>query len=222
MAVMTRRIWSAIEAETIRRFAGNNSTGFSLRADYWLLQSYLTLCLTYHHFELDREDLTLSTTITSNALTLPADCYAVLGMTLRDGTGAQVGEVSQYEFGALRQAYTAESGRPTRRARFGGKLLFDKKADAAYGVDLYYYRRPILPDFASVSAMPETDVDCDEAIILGACAIGNTALGRPDLAAIDQQALAAWQSTQIRPALLDPLEARERASTGRTLGGAQG
>lgn len=223
MAVMTRRLWSAIQTETIRRLAGINYTGFDTRVQYWLWSSYLTLCTTYHHFELDKEDTSLTLSSGAYTLALPADCFEVIALTLRDSTGAQAGEVQQYEFGATRGAYTAESGLPTRRARFAGTLYFDKKADANYSVDLYYYRLPTAPDFASGSATPETGVDCDEYIIAGACALANPAIGRPDLGTIDRQVLTDWLASQVRPPLIaEGLEDRERAGAGRTLGGKQG
>jgi len=223
MATITRRGWSAIEAEVQRRLAGNNATGFTTRIDYWVWAAYLQICLTYHHFELDKEDLTLSIALGANTLNLPADCYAVVAMTLRDNGSNIVGEVADYEFTALRGQYVASAGQPTRRARWGSKLYFDKKADQLYNVDLYYYRVPTAPDFATTTA-PETAADVDEHIIEGACRLGNPAIGRSDLGDVDRQLLADWISQQIRPSLNQDgiLEQRERMGTNRTLGGSQG
>lgn len=222
MAVITRRTWQAIETETIRRLAGQTQTGFSLRVDHWLWNAYRMLTSTYHFFELDKEDVSLTIASGANTLALPADCFAMIAMTLRV-SGAQVGEVQDYSFSALRSAYTATAGQPSRRSRFAGKLYFDVKADKSYDVDLYYYRTPADPDFASGSAFPETSVDVDEHIIEGACRFANPAIGRPDLGDVDRQLLTEWLAQQVRPALVaEPLEARERTETGRTLGGMQG
>lgn len=222
MAAITRRSWLAIEAETIRRLAGQNQTGFSLRVDYWLWHSLWMLATTYHHFELDKEDTTLSLAAGANTLALPADCFMLVAMTLRV-SGAQVGEVTDYSFSALRSAYTAATGQPSRRSRFGSNLFFDVKADRLYNVDLYYYKTPAAPDFASGASFPELGIDCDEHIIEGACRFANPAIGRPDLGDVDRQLLAEWLAQQVRPALVaEPLEARERTETGRTLGGMQG
>jgi len=223
MAVITRRLWSAIQTETIRRLAGINYAGFDTRVQYWLWASYLTLATTYHHFEFDKEDTSLTLSSGAYTLALPSDCFEVVAVTLRDSTGAQVGEAQQYSFSAMRSAYTAESGLPSRRARFGSTLYFDKKADANYNLDLYYYRLPTAPDFVSVSATPETGVDCDEYIIDGACALANPAIGRPDLGTVDREVLTTWLAMQVRtPMNTEGLEERERSETGRTLGGRQG
>lgn len=222
MAAITRRTWQAIEAETVRRLAGINYTGFSLRVDYWLWHAYWLLATTYHHFELDKEDTTLSIAAGANTLALPSDCFMLAAMTLR-ASGLQVGEVTDYSFSALRSAYTAATGQPARRARFGSNLYFDVKADKLYNVDLYYYKAPAAPDFASGASFPETSVDVDEHIIEAACRFANPAIGRPDLGDVDRQLLTEWLTQQVRPALVaEPLEARERTETGRTLGGMQG
>lgn len=222
MATITRRGWSTIEAEVQRRLGGNDASGFTTRIDYWVWSAYQQICLTYHHFELDKEDLTLTISSGVNTLSLPADCYAVIAMALRDATGVIVGEVSQYEFAATRGAYVADSGQPRRRARFGSKLYFDVKANQTYSVDLYYYRSPTAPDFTT-STTPETAADVDEHIIEGACRLANPAIGRADLGDVDRQLLADWLSQQIRPSLnQETLEVRERFATARTLGGGQG
>lgn len=223
MATITRRGWSAIETEVQRRLAGNNASGFTTRIDHWVWAAYQQICLTYHHFELDKEDLTGTISSGANTFTLPSDCYAVIALTLRDSTGAIVGEVAQYEFAAVRGAYGADSGQPSRRARFGSKLYFDKKADQNYSTDLYYYRFPTAPDFTTSTA-PETASDVDEHIIEGACRLANPAIGRADLGDVDRQLLADWLGQQIRPSLNQDgiLEQRERSGAGRTLGGSQG
>src|SRR6476661_5355659 len=185
MAAITRRTWQAIEAEAIRRLAGQNQTGFSLRVDHWLWSAYWLLATTYHHFELDKEDTTTLTIASgANTLALPSDCFMVVALTLR-ASGVQVGEVNDYSFSALRSAYTATSGQPQRRSRFGSNLYFDVKADKTYNVDLYYYKTPAAPDFVSGASFPETSVDVDEHIIEAACRFANPAIGRPDLGDVD-------------------------------------
>lgn len=222
MATITRRGWSLIQDEAQRRLAGIASPGFTARIDYWVWAAYQQICLTYHHFELDSFSTSLSIALGASTLALPADCYAVIAMTLRDGTGAYAGEVRQYELAAVRGAYVAASGRPSRRARFGSTLYLDMKADQLYNVDLFYYRFPTAPDFATNTA-PETASDVDEHIIEGAVRLAHPAIGRSDLGDVDRQLLADWLSQQIRPSLnQETLEDTERAGAERTLGGAQG
>lgn len=212
--------------EAQRRLAGINATGsdgvtFLTRIQYFLAAAYLDLATIYHHFELDVIDTTTITLSTStNTVTLPADCHEVIALSLRNGT-TYVGEVGIYSQPSLLPAYTAAVGVPTRRARFAGKLYFDKKPDIAYACDLYYYKRPALPDFTG-SDSPLTAVDVDEHIIEYALSLANPAIGRPDLMAVNRQLLSDWLASQIRPSLQDPLERRERPETDRAMGGAQG
>jgi hypothetical protein len=223
MAALARRTWLDLQTETQRRLAGINATGFTTRIQYWLRAAHFDLCTKYHFFELDKEDLTKTLTIGSNLLALPADCYRFIAMTVRDPVSlAQIGEVVDYSFSALRQAYTATSGMPTRRARFAQNLYFNFKADLAYPVDICYYRLPTAPDFGG-SASPDTGEDVDEHIIEQACRLANPALGRPDLGDIDRGLLMEWLNEQPRPMQVqEPLEKRDRMEQGRNLGGAQG
>lgn len=209
--------------EAQRRLGGINYTGFDARIQHWLTGSYLDLCTTYHHFELDKLDTTTLTLSTStNTLNLPADCFEVIGMSLRNVAGtAYVGEVGIYSAAALLPAYIAEAGLPTRRVRYLNTLYFDKKPDLAYKVDLYYYRRPTDPDFAG-SVYPDTSWDMDEHIIQGALSLANPSIGRPDHGAVQRELLKDWLAMQVRPALQYALEGRERHEPSVTLGGAQG
>jgi hypothetical protein len=96
----------------------------------------------------------------------------------------------------------------------------NKLPDIAYKVRVSYYKRPTAPDFSSGGS--ELDVECDEHIIEQAVAHAAGATGAP-LVGLNRQSMSEWLAEQVRNPLLDSVEdLRERPTTNRTLGGAQG
>jgi hypothetical protein len=220
MAAIARRSWAELATETQRRAGGINYAGppsFLTRVQYFLWASYLEICTKWYHHELFVLDATKTLSTSTNTLTLPTGVFILIAMALRNGT-AYSGEVAVYSGSALLGAYTAESGKPTRRTRGKATIYLDKKPDIAYAVDLYYYKYPDAPDFSS--GTPETGVDCDEAIISGALRYLNPAIGRSELGDVNRQLLVEWLSDNVRGHFVDePLELRERMETDRKLGG---
>lgn len=223
MAALARRTWAQIQNETQRRLGGINSTGpdgvaFTTRIQYWLAASYLDLCLKYFHHELFKLDTSLTIASGGNTLTLPSDCFIVIVLLLRSSATEYEGQVTDYSTVSLLGAYRGATAKPDRMGRGATKLYFNTKSDATYSTDLYYYRRPALPDFGG-SDSPETAVEMDEHIMEGACRIANPAIGRPDHGDIGRQLLVEWLTDQVRPRLVDePLKMRERVETNRVIG----
>lgn len=221
MAPLSRRTFPQLETEVKLRMGNPNNATVNYQQMIWA--AYLRLALTYHHFELDAISsplLTLSTS--SNSVALPTDTFVVIHAVLLDTAGtAVIGQLEPKDYAALVRDYTGASGVPARRARFGSSLYFDKLPALAYKVRVSYYRRPAAPDFAG-SATSELDVETDEHLIEQAVALAAGATGAPTVA-LNRQFLAEWLSEQVRSPLLDSVEdRRERSTTDRTLGGAQG
>ena len=216
MAVLVRRNWPQLLTETVLRLGNITSTGFDSRVQYWLAASYFHLCTLYHHVELDDIDTSLSCTTSTNEVTLPSDLFVLVGVRLKAVGGATIlGPLLVEEYTLVADKYALESGQPSRCARFGNKLYFDKKPDVAYPLEVFHYRRGLAPDFSGTPTSPELDSDVDEHIIQGALALALPGVGRPDLAAVQRELLAEWLSAQVRSSLGDPLTAlpeRERTT----------
>lgn len=223
MAAIARRSLAQIRAEVILRCGNITASGFSGRVEYWLWEAYLDLATEFHHFELDKIDSSIVLSTSTNEISLPADCFVVVGLRLKNTAGtAIVGEVGKYNFDSLSLEYRATPGLPTRWARFGPKLYFDLKPDAAYTSDLFYYRLPTAPDFAG-SATSELGVDCDTHLIELATALASGGTKDQIYAAVNRESFAAWAASQVRSSIQSPVfESREATTTNSTLGGAQG
>lgn len=228
MAALARRKWSEIQSETQKRLGNTDSTGtdgvlFTTRIAYWLRAAHLDLCTTYHQFELDQTtQLTLSTS--ANSVALPADCFIVVAVRLKDSTGAAfLGQLTGKSYQVLADAYTGAAGQPAFVSRYGPNLYFDVLPSSAYKLDLFYYRYPTSPDFGG-SGSPETGEDLDEHIIEGACRHAYPAIGRADLGDVYRQLLSEYLAMQPRPSVLDEQlpNLQERIQSPRTYGGAQG
>lgn len=219
MAAITRRGWSAVKAEAIRRLKGISVTGFDTRVEYWIQHAYLQMATTLHHHELDKStQLTASTS--SPEITLPTDCFIACSATLRNAAGSAI--IATLTFAnpiLLKRDYKLTSGQPTRWSRWGSKLILDRLPDLAYKVDFDYYALPAAPDFATTS-LPEFAWDCDEALIQWALALAKPEISVPS---VERELLSAWLAEQARPSVLDGLiDLKERPNTGRPRGGAQG
>jgi hypothetical protein len=221
MAVIARRGWSAVLAEVLKRTGNLNATGFSSRVEYFIWSAYLKLTLTYHHFELDTsQDLSFAAGDTSKALA--ADTYIILGASLLSGTTFLRNLAPIHAPAMLTDLTLAQAARPSKYARYGANLVIDCPADQAYAVRVFYYQTPAAPDFATTN-LPAFASDCDEHLIEQAVRMVMPAVGRPDLGDINRQLLSEWLAEQPRdPILAQPQVGRERASTNRMIGGAQG
>lgn len=224
MAAIARRTWAELRTEVVRRAQGIDATSFSSRVEYALWSAYQDLCLTFHHFELDKVDTSLSLSTSVNSLALPPDCYIVVGVRLRNAAGsAFVRQLSYKSPHVLLNEYRGAPGTPTQYTRFLNTLYFNLLPDTAYHVDLFYYRNPTAPDFSG-SATPDTHPEVDEHLIQSALSLLFPALGRPDLAGQHLANLQSWLPMNSRPAIVveTPAGQRERYETPRAIGGAQG
>lgn len=224
MAALTRRIWSAIRDEVIKRCGNITATGYSDRIEYFVQEAYYDLATQFHHFELDKEDASIVLSTSVNSITLPTDCHIVVGFRLRNAAGtAVVGEVGEYDYASLAANYTATAAQPKRRARFGNKLYFDSLPNAAYTSNLFYYRLPTAPDFASASLTSELGADCDAHLIELATALASGGTKDAVFAQVNRESFAQWAASQVRSSIQSPLpDYRERRATTGTLAGAQG
>ena len=223
MAVIGRRTWANIRDEVIKRCGNITSTGFSARVEYCVWSAHLYLCTTYHHFELDKVDASIVLSTSANSITLPSDCYIVLGLRLKDAPGTAIlGEVTELDVRRVLAEYKAVSGQPKRRGRLGNKIYFDLKPAAAYTSELYYNAKPLAPDFSSTS--PETDVDVDEHIIEMASNLVSGATSDGPYAGLNRDLLNSWLQAQPRSSTSDLIlpDQRERVATQVPMGGAQG
>lgn len=226
MAVIARRTWAEIRDEVIKRAHGIDVSGFSTRVEHVLWATYLDLCLSYHHFELDVLDTsTLTASISTNQVTLPTNCFIVISVRLRDAATGLIfkGQVSAAPARVLVTEYRKVTGLPTRYCRFGSALHFNFIPSEAFKVDLFYYKTPIAPDFSTATS-PETHVEMDEHLIQGCLGTLFPALGRPDLAMAHLDNLHNWVALQTRPAMVaeTPAGKHERVETSTSLGGNQG
>src|SRR5262245_58677449 len=200
MAPLPRQSWASLKAEVIRRLGGRTEPSFSSRVEYWLDATLLDLGCTIHHFELDKTDtgLTLATGIST--VNLPADCFIVLGVGLRNpGLGTFKRWLGLNHLRYVQANFSDALSVPAEYARFGSQLQFNTNADASYPLILRYYRFPAPPEFASGS--PEVARVWDEHLIEGALAKAQGAVWRPDLAGTSAQMLEAYLGAQVQPAL---------------------
>src|ERR1700744_5479300 len=84
MALLSRYTWAGMKAELIRRLGGRTEASFASRVEYWLDAAQLDVGLTYHHFELDKTDTSLTLASGTSTITLPPDCYILMGVGLRN------------------------------------------------------------------------------------------------------------------------------------------
>ncbi len=221
MAVIARRGWSAIKAEVIKRVGNLTAAGFDARVEQWIWAAYLKLATGYHFFEFDAsQDLAFAAGDSSK--TLATDTYIILSVSLVSGSTLLKSLRPSHAPSLLTDLSAAQAGRPSRYARYGSSLYLDCPCDQAYTLRVFYYQLPAAPDFAT-TATPAFASDVDEHLIEQAIRIIMPGIGRPDLGDINRQLLSDWLADQPR----DPIQARpqteqERATTNRTIGGAQG
>lgn len=223
MAAITRRSWSGFESEVIKRLGNIDASGFSTRVDNWIWQAYQWLALTYHHFELDEVDKKQKVPTDDIFLPLPDDCYILIAVARRDLNGGSMGAgLTPYDPGSILREFRNQRTAPTRYGRYNNKLVLNAIGDQSYPLDIYYYRRPVEPDFSATNMYPEFGVDLDETLINLTLQLAFPAVGRPDLGDAAAQVASAYLAMQPRPPLLtEPLSNRDRMGAMKTLGGSQ-
>lgn len=225
MAVLARRNWSQMLTELQLRVGNYSTTGFDVRLQHLLTASYHHICTTYHHTELDKTDSSVTCSTSTNEITLPSDLFILVAIRLRS-TGSPstyLGPILIEDFRSVSGHYTAETARPEKGGRFGSKFYFDKLPDAAYPLDILYYRHGLAPDFSGSPTSPELGPDVDEHILEGALRLAWPALARPDLGGVHRELLTEWLGSQIRPTTMFPLtDLPERERSATILSGTQG
>lgn len=223
MAPLPRHTWATIKSEVLRRLGGRTEPSFSSRVEAWIDAAQLELGLTFHHFELDKTDTSLTLAAGQSTVTLPADCFIVLGVALcNPGASTFKKWLSLSHLRFVQANFSEAPAVPSEYARFGGQLQLNCNSNAAYPLLLRHYRFPAPPDFASGS--PEMSRAWDEPLIEAAVAKAQGALWRPDLATTTSQQLKEFLAMQVQPALLaEVLPDRPTIPTvNRTHGGGQG
>ena len=228
MATLTRRGWNEIGTEVAKRLGRDGDTAIwdsgagTGRATYWVDFAYRMITLMWHHFELDDVDSSKTLSLDANSVALPASTFQVLGVRLKSGSTFK-GRVTPERASFLLGRYDDTSGLPERYARLGDTLYFDRKADSSYTVEIFRYQEPTTPDFATSTA-PETNRIFDEAIVLGAVYLGQTALWRGDLGDTTEQDLEAFLRRIVNPPLAAGplLDTKDQPATDSFHGGVQG
>lgn len=225
MAVLARRTWVTIKTEVARRSGHTSDTADTAAGgpiEHSIDAAYRDLCLLYHHFELDKTaaDQAIASGVTS--LALPVDCYAVIGVLLKQTGGAEIGRLKFQEAGFLLGSRTATATQPKDYTRFGQTLHFSAPTDAAYKADVYYYSQPAAPDFSSGS--PSFDRLWDEHLIQGATDLVLRGHWAADQGAPQAESLAAFLSRVVNPPLSEGglVDFQDRSNVTRSHGGAQG
>ena len=196
---MAHQNYQEIRDEVMKRLGRSGVTAFNTRAQNLVDASYREICQTWHHHELDKESSGLTTSVGSDTVALPADCYLVFGVRLLSGSTLK-GRLGYMRPIDLFGQQSTSNGLPTRYTRFGNNLVLDRPADAAYSAEVFYYRRPTDPDFATPTS-PEIDELFDEILIEWATARGQGMLWRPDLGAAGLQSLGEFWSRVANPPL---------------------
>lgn len=225
MAVLARRNFVQIRDEVILRCGNITATGFSGRVEYAVAAAYDYICTLFHHFELDASG-TVTCSTSNNYVDLPAGTYIVVKVLLRNaGNTDYVGEITDIDVRANLGDYLSirQAGMPKRAGRFGNRLYFDYKPDAAYKAEVFYYSYPTAPDFSGSPTSPVTARDVDEYIVNLAVAVMGGAIKDVSLAAMNRDLLAEWAAAQVRNPIGVPLpDFRERPASNSLMGGAQG
>ena len=220
MTALTRRTWAQIETEVLARIG--RSTGSSSRAQHWIDAVYRELCLTYHHYELDAiaADQAISSAATS--LALPADCYAIFAVLLKSNAGVEIGRLTAEHARFTLGGQSAAAAQPETYARFASTIYFAQPTDAAYQADIYYYKTPTAPDFASGS--PAIDRLWDDVIIRAAADVGLRGYWAPEAAVPQAESLKAFLERVVNPPLATGvlIDLPEAQTLNRSHGGAQG
>lgn len=224
MAVLPRRTWDLLRDEAINRLAGaGKGTGFSDRVQEWMCSAYWYICQTYHHNVFNKFDNTLTLATGVNTLAVPADLFIPIWMLIRNpGASTVVHALTRDHIHKVLAETQDANATPTTWARRGDVFMFDRKPDANYEVDLFYYKQPTAPDYDTPTG-PEIERVWDEYIIQLTLAMGWPGTWRFDFGQLSFQTLADFLQKQIQPPLLSGIsEMPERPLVDQSAGGAQG
>jgi hypothetical protein len=166
VAALTRRSFSDLRDEVLKRSGRPGDSAASSRVEYWVDAVYRDLCLTYHHFELDTIAADQALAAAASSVSLPADLYALIGVALKTSAGVEIHRLTPERASYLLGRRETTADEPKEYARFGSKLYFPAPADAAYLLDIYYYKEPVAPDFSS--GAPAWNRMWDEFLVAGA------------------------------------------------------
>lgn len=200
MAQITRRKWSELLTEAILAGGGHVYTSFSTRMQHWLTEGYYDLCALYHHYAFDARAV-LTPPSGSSQVTLPSDCYIVVGVGVLDANGRTVSFLKAENAKLLLGKFRPAQVIPTSYARISRDIIFETLTPAGLKLELVYYRFPLAPDFAASSgatAYPETDWLWDKHVMDSALACSKRRIWRPDLAGLDAQPLGEWLDEQVQ------------------------
>lgn len=222
MAALTRHTWSTIKTEVLDRIGRPTDTAAGARVEYWIDAVYRDLCQTYHHFELDAvaEDEAVGAGAVS--LDLPADLYVVVVPVLKSDAGLKLGRLTPERASFLVGRDDTTPEKPEKYARHGTKLYFPAPADVDYLVDLYYYRHPTTPDFASGG--PEWDRLWDEYLIQGATDMALRGYWAAEQGAPHAEMFRDFLKRVVNPSLVSGVlrDSEDMKTTDQPHGGAQG
>lgn len=221
MAAIARQTWANLRDEVMKRAGRSGVTAFQSRAEYLLDSSYRLLCQTWHHPELDTISSELTLSSGASSVVLPADLYLPIGARLLDNASTFVAWLQPEHPRVLLGRGRSSTAQPKFYCRFADTLYVDNKADAAYKVQVFYYKNPTTPDFAD-SATPEVDRVFDEILIQWATAMAQNHLWRPELGSVGLQTVSQFLSRMGHPLLASggTIDDREAMNTETRLAGA--
>lgn len=222
MTVLSRRTWSDLKTEHISRLGRTSDTNYAPRAERFIESAYYELALTYHHFELEDENTSVSTSTSAAYVSLPTDTYIVFGVWTQDpGTSDDRKPLAYRNLKQILHAGDPErSAEPKAYSRSGQRLYFDTMPDQVYPLKIFRYIRPTAPDFSSGS--PTLDRLWDEVILDLSVARGLSASWEPEAAALAQQRVMEFIERSAQPLLKQHPIHDLAASHGVPHGGAQG
>ena len=197
MAAITRRTWANLRDEAIQACGGHDYTGFSSRVEYCVTEAYYDICATYHHHELESATNIAAWTIGNTSISLPADCFIVVGVRLYDtvanGSG-HLGTLQYVRHHFLLSNFSTTQAQPGSFSRSKTTLYLNCPVDKAYQYVVHYYAFPTAPDFSSGS--PQTAWLWDTHLIEGTLAKMQGRIWRPDLGQMNGQLLKDWLAVQ--------------------------
>lgn len=221
MAALIRRTWAQLKTEHITRAGQTNRASYASRAERFLEVAERDLALRYHQPEMDALDASIVCSTVNPYITAPTDLYSPIGIVLRDPVAsAIIKSLNPAGSHNLFAAYDGTATIPSKYSRYGSLLYFDTIPDAAYKVDLYYYKLPTAPDFSG-SASPAIGEAWDERILDLSLARAMGVLWRPDHSVVHAELLKDFLAQTVqRPLIEVPLP--EVSKFGVPSGGPQG
>lgn len=226
MAVLTRRSWQEMRTEVEAVLGGEIYTNLRSRIQYWMWDAYNHICMSFHHYELEKEIIE-SCSQGDSEIGLPADCYAVYGVTEVDSGGKTVSILANKNEMVRMGLWIPTEGQPDKYARAGAggtRLQLNRPCDQSRRYRIDYLKIPTAPDYSSTSFFPETAELWDAAIMdmtlarLGARTLSDS------IFVPHKELLGDFLGMQIQPALNDepPVGLPNRPKIDSARGGNQG